>query len=211
MSENNVIAFSNASNLPSDPSALANLGVAASSMSSGGVGVDILRLLRDGGWVFGAENIEPEEDALWAINPYSFQHGFIAWADSKVFGEIMVPIMQPMPPRGELVEAPEGWADQISFQAQCVSGEDEGQVVEFKTTSVGGKRAATGMASSIASQAQENPEYVVPVIALNTDSYQHKKYGKIYTPIFDISRWAAIGDAKDTVEAEPAKGRKRSK
>ncbi|RKX22073.1 MAG: hypothetical protein DRP45_11695 [Candidatus Zixiibacteriota bacterium] len=210
MSENNVIAFSNASNLPSDPAALANLGVAASTMATAGDGVDILRLLRDGAWVFGAENIEPEEDSRWAINPYSFKHGHIAWADSKVHGEIMVPIMQPMPPRSELGDAPEGWSEQISFLLQCVGGEDEGQVVEFKTTSVGGKRAATKMATSISGQAQENPEYVVPVIVLNTDSYQHKKYGKIYTPIFDIAEWASIGDATDKVEAKP-EGRKRSR
>lgn len=214
----NVIQFGSQGNtLPTNPADLQNLGVAAASMSQGD-SVDLLRLMRDGTWVFGAENIEPEEGSMWAINPYSFQHGYIAWADGSIHGELMVPIMRALPPRGELGDAPEGWQEQISFQLQCVSGEDKGQTVAFKTTSVGGKRAAAKMASTIASQAAEDPEHVVPVVTLETDHYKHKTYGKIYTPVLAISKWVAIGDANDaavdddpTPEDTKPTGRQRSK
>ena len=37
--------------------------------------------------VFGADQTEVEDDATWAINPYSFIHGFIAWGDGEVLAE----------------------------------------------------------------------------------------------------------------------------
>jgi hypothetical protein len=43
----------------------------------------------------------------------------------------------------------------------------------------------------------------IPICELNADSYPHKKYGKIYTPLFDIKRWV-MPDASDLGTA-PAK------
>lgn len=185
---------------------LTQLGQAVQRVAPSGSADHLLRLLRDGSWVFGPDNIEPEEGSEWAINPYSFKHGYIAWADSKVFGEVMVPITSPLPTTAELNDAPEGWQEQIGFQLQCISGEDKGQQVAFKATSLGGKRAAQALAMAIASQASTDADNVVPVVELNVDHYTHKKYGKIYTPMFDIGRWTPISG-----EAEAPKGRSRSK
>ena len=46
--------------------------------ASGGGGFAILKMDKTGHWVFGADQTEIEEDSLWAVNPFSFVHGFIA-------------------------------------------------------------------------------------------------------------------------------------
>jgi hypothetical protein len=40
----------------------------------------------------------------------------------------------------------------------------------------------------------------VPLLELKTEHYQHKTYGRIYTPIFDIVDWVSM----DTASAEEA-------
>jgi len=59
-------------------------------MNMGDVGVVILKMDKTGHWVFGADQDEVEDDSQWAINPFSFVHGFIAWGNAEVLGEKMV-------------------------------------------------------------------------------------------------------------------------
>jgi hypothetical protein len=47
----------------------------------GAVGSAILKMDRTGHWVFGADQTEVEDGSLWAVNPFSFVHGYIAWGD----------------------------------------------------------------------------------------------------------------------------------
>ena len=44
----------------------------------GPAGVVILKMDKTGHWVFGADQTEVEDDSTWAVNPFSFVHGFIA-------------------------------------------------------------------------------------------------------------------------------------
>ena len=47
-------------------------------------------------WSFGVRRTIPEDGSPWAVNPTSFQHGFISFSDSnKVLGERLVSIGQP--------------------------------------------------------------------------------------------------------------------
>jgi hypothetical protein len=34
---------------------------------------------KTGHWVFGIDQTEIEDDSTWAVNPFSFVHGYIAW------------------------------------------------------------------------------------------------------------------------------------
>ena len=61
-------------------------------------GVAIIKMDKTGAWVLGAEQTEIEPDSLWAVNPFSFMHGYIAWGDGEVLGEDG--ISQPTSPRG---------------------------------------------------------------------------------------------------------------
>ena len=178
----------------------------------GDVGVAILKMDKGGHWVFGAEQTEIEEDSTWAINPFSFVHGFIAWGDGEVLAEKMVSVASPLP---ELDEAPpgakKGWESQVGMSLKCVSGEDKGLEARYTVTSVGGKRAVQTLAVALADQVEKDQSKPVAIVRLKKDHYQHKSYGKIYTPVFEIVEWVSMDAepaAEAEAEAEPARRRR---
>ena len=164
----------------------------------------ILKMDKTGHWVFGADQTEVEVDSLWAINPFSFTHGYIAWGDGEVLGEKMVSVQQPLP---ELEPAPpqskRGWEPQVGMSLKCISGEDKDMETRFSTTSVGGKRAVQVLALAIATQVEKDQSKPVPVVRLKKEHYTHKSYGRIYTPVFDIVEWVSL-DGPDAEVAEEA-------
>ena len=176
----------------------------------------ILKMDKTGHWVFGADQTEVEADSLWAINPFSFTHGYIAWGDGEVLGEKMVSVQQPLP---ELEPAPpqakRGWEPQVGMSLKCISGEDKDMETRFSTTSVGGKRAVQVLALAIATQVDKDQSKPVPVVRLKKEHYTHKSYGRIYTPVFDIVDWVSLdgpgAEAAEEAAEEPAPeaGRRR--
>jgi hypothetical protein len=192
-------------NLPALTSALRNL-----QPVGGDVGVAIIKMDKGGHWVFGAEQTEIEEGSTWAVNPLSFVHGFIAWGDGEVLGEKMVSIANPLP---DLDEAPtgakKGWESQVGMSLKCVSGEDKGMEARYTVTSVGGKRAVQTLAVALADQVEKDQTKPVAIVRLKKDSYQHKSYGKIYTPVFEIVEWMSMDGEAPEVAAEEAPARRR--
>ena len=200
--------------------AVANLSAALRKLEAevGPAGVAILKMDKTGHWVFGADQTEVEDDSTWAINPFSFVHGFIAWGDGEVLGEKMVSVAEPLPdvdaaPGG----AKNGWQKQVGLSLKCVTGEDEGLECRYATTSVGGVRSVQALAVAIATQVEKDASKPVPIVRLKKDHYQHKSYGRIYTPVFEIVEWVSMdgnkaeAEAPEEVVAEeaPATGRRR--
>ena len=177
----------------------------------GPAGSVILKMDKRGDWVFGADQTEVDDGTLWAVNPFSFVHGFIAWGDGEVLGEKMVSVSQPLP---EMEPAPagakRGWETQVGMSLKCISGPDTGLEVRYNVTSVGGKRAVQGLAVAIAQQVESDQSKPVPVVTLKRDHYTHKSYGKIYTPVFEVQEWMSMdgGKAEETAE-EAAPTRRR--
>ena len=166
---------------------------------------------------FGADQTEVEDDSLWAINPFSFTHGYIAWGDGEVLGEKMAPVTQPLP---ELEPAPpgakKGWEPQTGLSLKCIKGEDRDTEARFQTTSVGGRRAVADLAQAIATQVEKDQSKPVPVVRLKKSHYLHKSYGRIYTPVFDVVEWVSLdgpdAEVKEEAAAEepaPEAGRRR--
>jgi hypothetical protein len=200
----NLTTFS-AANLPS----VQALSTALQSLKNiADVGTVIIKMDKTGHWVFGADQTEVEDDATWAVNPFSFVHGFIAWGDGEVLAEKMVSVSQPLP---ELDAAPpnakKGWETQVGMSMKCLSGEDKDMEVRYTTTSVGGKRSVQALAVAIATQVETDSSKPVPIVSLKKEHYSHKSYGRIYTPIFDIQSWVSM-DADKTEKLEAPKEEK---
>jgi hypothetical protein len=175
-----------------------------------GTGTAIIKMDKGGHWVFGADQSEVEAESTWAINPFSFVHGYIAWGDGEVLGEKMASITQPLP---SLEEAPpgakKGWESQVGLSLKCVSGGDKGTEARYTVTSVGGKKAVQSMAVALAEQVDKDQTKPVAIVRLKKDSYAHKSYGKIYTPVFEIVEWVGM-DGEEPAEPEAAGRRRRA-
>lgn len=170
-------------------------------------GDPFLRLGRDGVWVYGAENLEVEEGSLWAINPLSIMHGWAAWTDhpgkqkNELVGELMVPMTSPLPAKSELRDVGWEYDQQLSFILKCVSEhdkdgqayEDFGKQVLYKTTSVGGMTASKELIGKITAQLDKGTA-IVPLVSLESSSYEHQKWGKTFTPVFNIQKWVELTD-----------------
>ncbi len=209
----NIVTFKGA-NLP----AVSTLSTALRALETevGPAGTVILKMDKTGHWVFGADQTEVEDDATWAVNPFSFLHGFIAWGEGEVLGEKMVSVTEPLP---EMEAAPpnakKGWEPQVGMSLKCLSGADKDMEARYTVTSVGGKRAVQQLAVAIAQQVEKDQSKPVPVVRLKKEHYQHKSYGRIYTPVFEIVEWVGMDGERDEAEAPaqveeaPAPARRR--
>jgi len=201
---NDIVNFGNAK-LPS----VQSLSTALRSLEHevGGSGMAILKMDKTGHWVFGADQTEVEDDSTWAVNPFSFVHGYIAWGEGDVLGEKMVPVAEPLPemdvpPPG----AKRGWELQVGMSLKCMAGDDKGLEVTYNVTSVGGKRAVQKLALDIAAQVEKDQSKPVAAVRLKKEHYTHKSYGRIYTPIFEIVSWLGLDGQADeqSVSEAPA-------
>jgi len=169
----------------------------------GPTGVVIIKMDKTGHWVFGADQTEVEADSTWAVNPFSFVHGYIAWGDGEVLAEKMVSVSEPLP---EMDDAPpsakRGWEVQVGMSIKCLTGEDKGLEARYTTTSAGGKRGVQTLAVAIAEQVDKDQSKPVPVVLLKKEHYQHKSYGRIFTPLFDIQSWMSMDGEEPVAEAE---------
>lgn len=203
-----------------------SLNNAAVSMPSVGGDHAYLKMLskgRDSGtWVYGQEDTEVEPDSLWALNPTSIKHGYVAW-DSNAGGppvqEVMVPALMRLPSKDSLPVLPMGAPDkksgkseqltydnQMSIEAVCVSGEDEGVTIEYKQSSVGALKLFGKLVKLITAQVEKGDD-IVPIGKWGYSTYPHtnKAYGEIYNPEFEIVEWRTVEDTSAPADKEPAK------
>ena len=201
----NIVAFSGA-NLP----AVSTLATSLRSLANdvGSSGVVILKMDKTGTWCFGADQTEVQEGSQWAVNPFSFIHGYIAWGEGEVLGEKMVPLAQPLPDLSEMPAPPnakKGWELQLGMSLKCLNGEDAGMECRYTATSVGGKKAVQSVGMAIATQVDKDQSKPVPVVTLETDHYQHKQFGRIFTPEFKIVEFIGMeGKAEPAAAPAPA-------
>ena len=207
----NAVSKFGSAGLPSVASLSSALRTIQTDVGDGGM--VILKMDKTGHWVFGADQTEVEADSVWAVNPFSFVHGYIAWGDGVVLAEKMASVTDPLPETGPAPEAAKrGWEMQIGVTLACTNGEEQGMQARYSATSVGGKRAVQTLAAAIAEQVEKDQTRPVPLVALKKEHYQHKSYGRIFTPIFEVTGWAsldtgpddALGAVEDAVEEEVA-------
>ena len=188
----------------------------------------------NGDWLYGQEETLVEEGSLWAVNPTSLEYGYISWdKNQQVEGEVMVPISRPLPDVGSLrvKDSPDGqptgqngWQYQQSVVMVCVKGEDAGGpgvdpvVCQYKQSSVGSQKLFKSLIDAISAQIAKGSDAIVPIVEMKSDSYKHKKWGKIHNPIFEIKEWRTLDDGsapgeepdEPAAEARPARARARA-
>jgi len=178
------------------------LAQSAQSSDAGGDG-SFMKFTKFGEWVWGSEQTEVEDDALWAVHPQGFQHGWIAWGDKahgtngQKLGEEMVLATDPLPPKAGLPEVKGAWAQQISMQMVCLSGMDKGTKVSFNSCSMGGRGVYKKIVNAVVAQITGGASDVCPVVELTNDNYIHKEHGKIFTPVVNVDDWKSLAELND--------------
>jgi hypothetical protein len=165
-----------------------------------------LRLEKGTGiWVYGPRSTEVEENSLWAINPTTFEIGWVAWRGGKPVGKKMRPILQPNILASELPDVGAEWQENVQFDLQCVYGEDVDTVVTYTSNSGGGREAFSDTMTAFLKQAETDPERIVPVVEMKSEWYMHAEYGRIYKPVFEVKKWMSFGGGEQApAEPQPA-------
>ena len=197
--------------LPANISNLVNsIEQASEKIDSGDA--QFLKMQKDGVWVYGSDEVEPEATSLWAINTNAIMMGFIAWGKEKtpdegnVVGEEMACVTDPAIIKSSLPTVNGEWKPQFAIQLKCVEGEDHGTDCVYKANSQGAMKEFKRVLNEIVKRAKTGSDELVPLVELDSSHYKHTTYGKIYTPQLAIVEWAdfaGLGKATEAAE-EPA-------
>lgn len=181
----------------------------------------ILKMTKQGTWIYGADEVDVEEGSKWAVHPGSIMVGFVSWPDTSGDQplEVQRGLREPPVTQAELPPAlgvKQPWKRQIAIDLMCVSGQDEGLMVRFATSSRGGLVALRALIDEIRGAVAEGDAFV-PVVTLETDWYKHKEYGRIYNPVLKVVKFTTLdtfpdADAEEEEEApEPAQKKPAAK
>lgn len=206
---NDIVKFPGGSLPATSDDLLAGLATVEQDISANAVGVPFLRLGKDGIFIYGQEDQEVQPGSHWALNPFSIHHGWACWDsdNSVLIDEVMVPFNQPVPPKGTLAESGFPWKKQYAVILACINGEDEGKSVQYKGTSLGMQNWMRELIQAIQKQGRKDKNNIVPILDLESDSYKHPQWGKIYIPVLNVVNWVSMdfeGDDADDEEVEEA-------
>lgn len=177
-------------------------------------GTPLLRLLKDGQWVVGAEDTVIAAGTEAIVNPMSFQSGYSCWTNrgpgqgkNELMGEEMWGINTPKPPASTLPVHHDprtqelcAWKDAMGVDIKLLDGAMQGQQVLYKTTSVGGIRQLSALLDAIMAKLDTGSEYICPIISMGSDSYNHNSYGRTYVPALQIVSWANMAGQEEDGE-----------
>ena len=160
-----------------------------------------------GAWGYGQRRIIPEPDSRWAINPLTFQRGYIAFGpDKKVLGEHLASIAKPMIDVTTLPNVNAPWQEEWTVNMKCLDGADAGVEVIFKANTDGGIKAIVTLVELVRNQIDrgqdEHKGKIAPIAKLERDSYPHPQYGKTNIPVLTVVDWMPL-DGPAPVPAEP--------
>jgi len=195
----------------------AMLGTVAKSMPRVATGgIDFLKMDKRGDWTYGQDSEEVEYASIWAVNPATLQHGWIAWGEelgNEPLGEIMVSAFKDLPDVNSLTPPKEGkgWLQQYSVELLCISGPNEGAHVLYKKESTGAIKLFNKYIDELMNRVDADSDELVALVHITSESYDHKKFKETWNPIFEYISWNEPDDvtvpaaANDEKAAAPAK------
>lgn len=191
-------------NLPANvTSLLGNLAAAQKATPAPTDGnVNYLKMDKAGHWVYGADENEVDADSSFIINPESYESGYICWKDGELVGEEMAVAGERQINQSELPDTGSKWDAQVGFTLTGVEGPEEGVVLQYKTSSRGGKQAISELLTKILAKGAAGSVDICPIVELDCDFYKHKQYGKVYTPVLDVVEWVEIPESSTGNEVE---------
>jgi len=193
---------------PAAGGALTSLAALQTAAIIGRTGLPMMLFKREGSgtWGFGQKRTIPEADSRWAVNPLTFKYGYICFGDNnKVADERLVPVTQPKPVITELPDTGFDWQEEWAVNMKCLSGADAGAEVIFKANTDGGIKAIVIMLDLVRDRLNggQYDGKIVPIVLLEKDSYLHKQYGKIWTPVLNTVDWMSLDGPAPTPEPAP--------
>lgn len=191
-------------------------------------GVDFLKMDKKGRWTYGQDEEAVSPDSIWAINPGTLEHGWIAWAvklGQEPLGELMVSASRPLPDVATLppVKEGKGYQQQYGVELLCVAGPNEGAHVLYKQTSVGGTKLFNKYIDELYARVEGDVDELIAMVSITSESYDHKEFKETFNPIFEYLAWNTPDDLSipgqeadapaDTAAAAPAEAprKRRSK
>jgi len=188
--------------------AVSSLSTTLRLLQKESLGVVYLKMDKSGHWIFGVDRDEVEAGSLWAVNPFSFVHGYVAWGLGALLGEKTVAITEAKPEMGAAPNGAEkGWEYQMGVSLKCTSGVDKDLEARFMTNSLGGKRALQEFAAEVANQIDKDPSKPVPIVLLKNSDYMHRLYSRLYNPVFEIKNWISMEGEAEVVLPAPKRRR----
>jgi hypothetical protein len=169
-------------------SGLSNINTSIASQGPMG-GASFFGLNRQGVFHYGADGIKMDPKATAIVNLRSVRHGYSAWDDGKLLGEVMFAANEKLPSVNSLPDHGVDWEMCVSFELVFLPGTaDDGAAVLYKNSSKGGREAVAKLMEKVKAAIRLDPTKTYPIIGFSTTSWHSKKYGEIFKPVFSLIR-----------------------
>ena len=162
-----------------------------------------------GDWTLGEDDQEVPPDARFVANLEEYYRGWVRWWDGKPTDHLIGRVIDRhrVPPREELGDLDESkwetepsgarrdpWAKTVYLAMRDMSNDE---IVCFTSSSDGGRKAVARLADHY-DRKRHLFKAKMPIVCLEQESYQHKVYGKILKPRFNVVDWAYWDDETAT-------------
>jgi hypothetical protein len=154
-----------------------------------------------GDWLLGEEGKKVPEKARFVANMHEYYRGWVRWWDGKPTDHLIGRVVDRhhVPAREELGELDESkweaepnglrrdpWARTCYLAMRDLSNDE---IICFTSSSDGGRKGVAKL-TDVYDRLRHRHKAKMPVVALTSESYHHKVYGKILKPVFRVVDWA---------------------
>lgn len=183
----------------------AALAAEAETYKGGGNGCLFLKFNgNDGYYSYGADDTDLYLETLVAMDPHSFQRGWICWLGGQVKEEVMLSIVEGQPPAKHMLTdhgpygKDDGWQEQKTIEFTTIGGDraedpESGLKLLFQANNSSKMKALEALIKDFGRAFQNHPG-MVPIVEINERSFeaQPKDGGRKVTkhaPVFKIIDW----------------------
>jgi hypothetical protein len=170
---------------------------------------------KKGIWVYGEDKTELDRGTKVVALMNEFRRGYVRWWDGKATGHVVGKISEGFatPPRETLGDNdaslwPAGlsggkedpWVFTMYAPLKSIAGDD---IYTFATSSDGGVQTVYKLTERYSWLGRKHPgEY--PIVALESETYDHPRFGVVHKPKLEIVGWTGRPDV-ELIDAEPSR------